>query len=316
MTSTPSTQSVPTTIDPLPVQIDREGPWANIAILRLDQPGKPVVVLDHPLIQRLEAAIMGLPGGLRGLVLASTSPRAFVAGADLKTISEWDDDQLHRYLAYGSHVFGLLSQLPYPTVAAINGAVLGGGLELAMHCDALVASPPPSKDGQPGKPYPVGLPETGLALCPGWGGTNLLPARMDPEKALIMTASGTTMTFDQAQAAGLFDAVASGPDDLLPAAHRWIVGQSGARVSRDGAPSRWIGRGACAPKVMAALDRVRMETTTTPPASAVFEAADAGLTRGWKAALEVERHHLVRLRHAPAAKSALAAFFAKSAPKP
>lgn len=298
------------------MRVEREGPYANIATITLDQPGKPVIVLDHQLIHRLDVTIQGLPSGLRGLVLASASPRAFVAGADLRAISELDDDQLQRYLAYGSYVFGLLSQLPYPTAAALNGAALGGGLELAMHCDGLIAAPPPSKDGAPGKPYPVGLPETGLSLCPGWGGTNLLPARMDPARAFSLAAAGTSMSSDQAQAAGLFDAVAPRAEDLLATAMAWVAGQKVTRDDRDGAPSRWIGRSSIKPKALDGLNRVRMELTITAPSSAVFEAADAGLTRGWKAALEVEQHQLVRLRHSPSAKSALAAFFARSAPPP
>lgn len=285
---------------------------AGIAVVTLDQPGKPVVVLDLALIQRLERTLATLPPGLRGLVLASASPRAFVAGADLKTISEWDDNQLHRYLEYGSRVFGLLGQLPFPTAAAIHGATLGGGLELAMHCDGLVAAPPPEKDGQPGKPYPVGLPEAGLSLCPGWGGTNLLPARMEPGRAISLTATGSTMSFDQAKATGLFDAVASGADDLVACAGRWVSGRAASRVERDGCPSRWIGRPGCAASVLEALDRVRGETTLSAESSAVFDAVEAGVTRGWVAALEVERRHLVRLRHLPAARSSLSAFFAKS----
>lgn len=314
--SPPTSDGISHRVEPLPLRVEASGPGAGIAVLTLDQPGKPVIVLDHPLIQRLEASLTTLPQGLRGLVLASSSSRAFVAGADLKTISEWDDDQLHRYLAYGSHVFGLLSQLPFPTAACINGAALGGGLELAMHCDGLIAAPPPSKDGAPGKPYPVGLPEAGLGLCPGWGGTNLLPARMDPAKALSQTAAGVPLTFDQAVEAKLFDAIAPRPEDLLPTAFAWIAGRSIGRADRDGAPLRWIGRTSSKAASLAGLNRVRMELTITAPASAVLEAADAGLNRGWKAALEVEQHQLVRLRHTPQAKSALAAFFAKSAPPP
>jgi enoyl-CoA hydratase/carnithine racemase len=301
-----------------------------VAVVRLEQPGKPVVVLDLELIQRLEATLKSLPKDTVGMVLASASDRVFVAGADLKTISEWDDQQLDAYLAFGARVFGMISWLPYPTAAAINGAALGGGLEVAMHCDGLIAAPPRMKDGQPGKAYPVGLPEAGLGLCPGWGGTNLLPARMDAAAAIRRTATGQTMTFDEANAAGLFDVVAPSQEQLIETAIAWVSKQRGvgtyvtrqrssgvvverrpSKMERTGEPLRWIGRPDRAGSVLKALDEVKPELPATEAAAAVGAAVDAGLARGWAAAVESERKSLVQLRHTPAAKTALAAFFAK-----
>lgn len=297
----------------LPLAVDAD----NIATLTLDQ-GKPVVVLDLELIQRLEATLREVPRSIAGLILASASTRVFVAGADLKSISELTDDQLDRYLQYGSKVFQMLADLPCPSVAAINGAALGGGLEIAMHCDGLVAAPPgPGKDNQPGKPYPVGLPEAGLSICPGWGGTNLLPARIDPATAITMTASGKPMLFDQAREAGLFDAVAPSHDHLLHTAKAWLQTQrQKPMATRDGSPLRWIGR-VSPSQVLKALDQVKPELPPGEPAQAVVDAVDVGLAQGWQAALACERRHLIRLRNQPAGKAAIAAFLAKSAaPKP
>lgn len=303
--------SMPT--EPFPIIRETSGPAAGAAVIRLEQPGKPVVVLDEALIRRIEATLNSLPADVTGLVLASASERVFIAGADLKTINEQDDAALHRYLEYGARIFGMFARLPYPTVAAINGAALGGGLEIAMHCDGLVAAPPPPRDGSPGKPYPVGLPEAGLSLCPGWGGTNLLPARMDPAEAIRRTATGQPLMFDQAVSAGLFDRVAPSHDSLLPTALAWLGERIGRRVERDGAPLRWIGRPKHAAATLNALDHVRGELPATESARAVAEAVDVGLAKGWDAALEVERRQLVRLRHTQPAKDSLAAFFAKSA---
>ncbi len=296
------------TAQPLPVERDDRGEHEGVLTIRLEQADRPVVVLDHALMQRLEAALATIPADARAVVLASASERAFVAGADLRAISELSDDQLDRYLAYGQRVFGVLSQLPCPTVAAINGAALGGGLELAMHCDGLVASPSPT-----GKPYQVGLPEASLGLCPGWGGTNLLPARMDPADAIRRTATGKTMAFDEAAEAGLFDDVAAMPDELLGAAKSWACAQKTPK--RDGAPSRWIGRGESAAAVVAAADEVRGEVGSSLPGSAVLDAVDAGTARGWQPALDVERERLVSLRRTPAALDAIRAFFERTAKK-
>lgn len=299
------------TATPFAIECEASGPFGGICTFRLEQPGRPVVVLDEPLIRRLDATLDALPDGCTGLVMASASERVFIAGADLKTIVELDDDALDRYLAYGQRVFGRLSQLPFPTAAAINGAALGGGLEVAMHCDALIAAPSAS-----GKPYPVGLPETGLSICPGWGGTNLFPARMEPGEAMQRTAAGKPLNFDEAREAGLFDAVAASASDLLAEAKRWIAGRISARsLARDGAPTRWIGRRDGAAACLAAFDAVRDELPATDAASAVADAIDAGLTRGWQAALDCERGHLVRLRRTPEGAAAIQAFFERSAAK-
>jgi len=297
--------------------------------MRLDQSPSPMVVLDHELIRRVEATLRELSRGptMTGFVLASASPRVFIAGADLKTIQSpqtpgsqgWSDEQLDKYLAYGQRVFGMICELSCPTVAAINGAVLGGGLEMAMHCDALVAAAPVSG----GKPYPVGLPEAGLSICPGWGGTNLLAARMDAAEAIRRTAEGKTMTFDEARIAGVFDAVAESTEVVVAGAKRWIVEERARRAVHpkrpDGQPSRWIGRmdidgKPVKARVAAALDAARGDALfpKSESAKAVLDAIDAGLSRGWDAALEVERRELVRLRNTAAGQAAITGFFEKS----
>jgi enoyl-CoA hydratase/carnithine racemase len=296
---------------PLPVTIEQDGPFAGIATLTLEQPGKPVVVLELEVFQRLEAALASLPRGLVGLVVASASERVFVAGADLKSIMDLNDEQLDKYLQYGSKVFGMIADLPYPTAAAIGGAALGGGLELAMHCDGLVGAPNGS-----GKPYPVGLPEAGLKICPGWGGTNLLPARLDAPDAIRRTASGSTMMFQEAADAGLFDAVTTSANELLTTAREWVKARAEqGRIERDGDPSRWIGRSKFAKAAIEAVDTVRYEVASTDPGKAVIEAVDTGLLRGYQAALAVERRQLIHLRNLPAARDAIGVFFARSLKK-
>lgn len=294
---------------------DTAGSFAGIVTLKLEQPGSPMVVLDADLIRAIEAAIKSLPKDMTGFVLASASPRVFIAGADLKSIQSpltpgsagLGDQALDAYLAYGQRVFGLICELPVPTVAAINGAALGGGLEIAMHCDALVAAPSAT-----GKPYPVGLPEAGLAICPGWGGTNLLPARMNPADALARTAQGKPMSYDEAVGANLFDRVAPTPESLLETAKQWIVDHRGTLGRRDGSPLRWIGRPDCKARVTGAYVEKRGElSAASAPGAACMLAVEAGLERGWQAALEVERRELTRLRNTDAGRAAIAGFFEK-----
>jgi 3-hydroxyacyl-CoA dehydrogenase len=301
-------------VEPLPIERDTTGPTAGIVTVRLEQPGRPVVVLDHALVQRMEAAFKAVEkeaGRTAGLVLASASDRVFVAGADLKAIMDLDDAGLHAYLEYTARVFGMLCRFPFPTVAAVGGAALGGGLELAMHCGGVVGAPSASA-----KPYPVGLPEAGLGICPGWGGTNLLPARVPPAEAIRRTATGQPMNYDEAVAAGLFDAIAPSAEELLGTAKAWLLSaRRYGRAERTGEPTKWIGRPGRAALVLEVLDAMRIDLPQTEAAGAVIAAVDAGLTRGWDAALKTERKELVRLRHTPVAKAAIEAFFAKSAKK-
>jgi 3-hydroxyacyl-CoA dehydrogenase/enoyl-CoA hydratase/3-hydroxybutyryl-CoA epimerase/enoyl-CoA isomerase len=305
-----------------------DGPLAGIYVLTLEQPGKSVVVLDKDLITRLGELLTSIPAKgahARGLILRSASERVFVAGADLKAIHALTDTQLDEYLQFGSRTFAMLSQLVCPTVAAINGAALGGGLELAMHCDALVGAASVS-----GKPYPIGLPEAGLKICPGWGGTALLPARIDPERALLATMSGTPFTQTDALTisggeCGLFDSYTQTPGDLLTLAAEWIAANPKAPV-RDGLPAHWAGRTANrAPNArastlqrsLAAADvaigsvETSLSGSALSPGGAVLAALNAALTKGWLACLETERRELIRLRNAPAGKAAIEAFLAR-----
>jgi enoyl-CoA hydratase/carnithine racemase len=304
-TSTPSAKAAP-----LPVEIDAD----KIAVLTIEPNQGPMVILDLALIQRLEVTFKQVRAAApAGLVLASGSGRVFIAGADLKAIDAMTVTELEGYLRYGQEVFGLLCTMPCPTVAAINGAALGGGLELAMHCDGLVAAPPsPGKDGAV-KPYPIGLPEAGLKICPGWGGTNLLPARMDPADAIRRTCTGRTMTIDEAVSAKLVDALAETPTELLKTCKAWLktaVTIPGKR--RDGEPLRWIGRDGVRNATLAAYSRLIDELGGEDPGKACLRAVAAGLESGWAAALKVEREELNRLRLAPAGKGAIGAFLSKS----
>ena len=127
-------------------------------------------------------------------------------------------------------VLGLLVDWPVSPVirfALLNGATLGGGMELALHCSAIIATRTTLK----GKPYPIGLPEAGLGLCPGWGGTQRMPARMDPVTAITATAMGRPFKTNEIPE-GLVDAFVDGPEDLVAQANAWCGEQHDIRPPR------------------------------------------------------------------------------------
>jgi 3-hydroxyacyl-CoA dehydrogenase/enoyl-CoA hydratase/carnithine racemase len=145
---------------------------ASIAIITLvpGVAGKPALFgpeglnsLDSALTEIAEAISNGVVSG----VVITGSDRTFCAGADLDFMASLTNVESAREFAeHGQRVFGRLGQLGVPVVAAINGVALGGGLELALHCSARVAT---------SSIRALGLPEVSLGLLPGWGGTTLLP---------------------------------------------------------------------------------------------------------------------------------------------
>lgn len=275
---------------------------AGIATLWLNGGERPVVVLDRALIQRLNTALDEIEqlNGIVGLILRSDCERVFVAGADLVEIDNLDNPGLHAYLAFGTTVFGRIASLPFPTVACINGATLGGGLEVALHCDGLIASKTTSK----GKPYPIGLPEAGLGLCPGWGGSQMLPARIDPVTAMRATAMGTPFMISDLPD-GLIDVLVETPEELTTACEAWLQNQT---ASGDAPKAITPDASDLYSKALAtAKDTIEL----TEAANGVFLAVETGILEGWSAAVAVEQCELVRLRNTPVAREKLDAFLSK-----
>ena len=275
---------------------------AGITTLWLDSGDRQVVVLDRNLIQRLHSTldVIEQRDAITGLLLRSDCQRVFVAGADLTEIDGLDDPALYAYLAFGTTVLGRISALPYPTLACINGATLGGGLEIAMHCDGLIASKTTAK----GKPYPIGLPEAGLGLCPGWGGSQMLAARIDPTTAIKATATGTPFMISDLPE-GLVDEFVETPEELQAAGEAWLSNQS-AKAALPKAIEPKDGE-----RYSSALAAVKTEIEPTQAATAVFLAIETGIKEGWVAAVAVEQCELVRLRSTTVAREKLDAFLSK-----
>ena len=145
----------------------------------------------------------------RGMLLAG-KPLVFAAGADVTAFPGITAAQAREGSAAGHALFGRIRRLPYPTVAALTGAALGGGIELALHCDVrCVAS----------STRHLALPEVFLGLIPGWGGTQLLPRLVGAERAVRMIVDNPLdrnrmLTAEQALELGVVDHVLA-PIDLI-----------------------------------------------------------------------------------------------------
>ncbi len=272
----------------------------GVFTLWLDQPGKPVVVLDSRLLREIDAALLEIEAGRpSGVILRSASDRVFVAGADLNEIGSLDDVGLDAYLAFGQGVFDRIEALQCPTVAVISGDALGGGLEICLACSARIAVKPT------GRTYQIGLPEAKLGILPGWGGTQRLAAITEPGAAIGRTATGRTMTPAQALRLGVVDAVVEA-ERLQEAAEAMIAGGVPKRARRIQE------RSAPVASSLARMRRVRTRPVRRlPAAQRVLDAVEIGLSEGYEAGLAAERRFLVELRATPESTGMLEAFFAR-----
>ena len=169
--------------------------------------GAPANALSERLLAELGAALTGPEvGAARVLVIASGIPRFFAAGADLKLLVTLDRPGFARYLAELRAVLDTIATLPQPSIAAIDGIALGGGLELALACTLRVAAPAAQ----------LGVPEVRLGLLPGAGGTQRLPRLIGRSRALDLLLTGRSLDGEEALRAGLVDRVA--PDAVAAAA--------------------------------------------------------------------------------------------------
>src|SRR4051812_26056606 len=139
----------------------------GVVTLWFDAPGKSVNTLNRAAWADLNEALDQIEKEKpAGVIVASAKNRTFIAGADLFEMRDMDRPALEKYLRDGQVILNRLAKLSCPTVAAINGDALGGGLEVALACKHRVAV---DETGT------IGLPETKLGLVPGWGGTQRLP---------------------------------------------------------------------------------------------------------------------------------------------
>ena len=185
-------------------------------------------VLTRQVFADLAAALDELAQGPRprGLILRSGRDGSFFAGADLDrldTLATLPAAEIARLCDSGKELFARLSA-DCPTVAVIDGACLGGGLELALACDLRVATAAAHTS--------LGLPEVKLGLLPGWGGTVRLPRLIGPGPAVELAASGEPVDGPAALRLGLVDACVA-PEAALESARRLLeIAAAGDLVAR------------------------------------------------------------------------------------
>ena len=145
----------------------------------------------------------------RVVIISSNVAKVFCAGADLKERATMSEAQIPEFVAKLRDSFQAVADIPVPVIAAIDGAALGGGLELALACDLRVAS----------ETSIIGLPETALAIIPGAGGTQRLPRLLGVAKAKELIFLAKRLSGIEAKAIGLVTEVTATGEAVLEKAH-------------------------------------------------------------------------------------------------
>ena len=161
--------------------------------------GKPPT-LDYDVMNELHQGIRQIESAepkLRAVIVRSEPEKYFVVGANINALEKLDAHSIVPWVKRGHEVFNALEALPLPVIAQVTGFALGGGLELAMACDMIIATDT-AKFGQP---------EARLGLVPGWGGTYRLPRRVGLAKAKELSFTGRVVDATEAFQMGLVDFV-------------------------------------------------------------------------------------------------------------
>jgi enoyl-CoA hydratase len=172
------------------VRYRRSGP---IAHLILDHP--PVNVLSTPVLEALGRALGHAEADpdARVVILESAAAKSFAAGADIKSMASMGPSEAKVHGRRGQAATERIEQCPLPVIAAVHGSCLGGGTELVLACDFVLAS----------EDAVFGQPEIKLGVMPGWGGTQRLPRRVGTARAREWILTGRSVPASEAQRQGL-----------------------------------------------------------------------------------------------------------------
>ena len=297
------------------VRYDRDSD--GIVTLTLDDPTASANTMNELYQSSMEAAVQRLydeQDDVTGVVLTSAK-KTFFAGGNLKSMMKATPDDAEEIFAMGEAVKASLRRLetfPRPVVAAINGAALGGGLEIALAANRRIAVDDRS--------VKIGLPEATLGLLPGGGGVTRVVRMLGLQSALMdVLMPGTQFDPQGALAKGLVDAVVPTREELVPAAKAWILEH---RDDEDAAKNPWDRAGYKMPggtprtpalaqflPAFPALLRKQTKGAVYPAPRAIMSAAVEGAQVDFDTASRIESRYFTNLVVNQQAKNMIQAFF-------
>jgi 3-hydroxyacyl-CoA dehydrogenase/enoyl-CoA hydratase/3-hydroxybutyryl-CoA epimerase len=283
----------------------------NIAIVTLDLPDEKVNKLSTPVMIELNSLLdtLAVRKDIKALVFRSGKAGSFIVGADIAEIRGLTaPDAGERVARTGQEILAKIESLPFPTVAAIHGPCMGGGMELALACAYRVISNDPRTA--------FALPEVKLGIIPGFGGTQRLPRLLGLTNALDLILTGKSVYASKARRLGLADAVTY-PETLLPiavATAKNAVGRprpSGIRGRRPFMVKMLEDNPFTRPLVYAMAKKTVLKETrgNYPAPPAALDAVRLGLSRGLAAGYHNEARLLGELACSEISKNLISIFY-------
>ncbi len=283
----------------------------DVAVVWLDQPDSAVNTLSQNMLEEFGALLTEIENdsALCGAVLISRKPNTFIAGADIEGFAKMEAGAAGDLSRQGNELLTRLNRMSKCVVAAIHGAALGGGLEVALACHRIIASDD--------KRTVLGVPEVKLGLLPGGGGTQRLPRRVGLRSALDMLLTGKNIYAHKARRMGLVDEVIH-RHGLLQAAIAGARGGLRARPRRKSLLDRVLegtsfGRNFVLKKAGETVARKTFGLYPAPPA--ILRCVRSGLEDGIEKGLQTESKEFDLLHQSSESQQLVQLFLSMQAKK-
>ena len=286
----------------------------GVAVVVLDHPTKPVNTLSPEVVKEFNEKVAPLldEEDIRGMVVVSAKPDTFIAGADLELIEGLGEAEISNMSRQGNALLERIFTSKKPVVAAVHGAALGGGLEVALACHYILATDDPKTV--------LAQSEVMLGLLPAGGGTQRLVERVGLVAALPMLLTGKRVRARRAKKMGLVDAVTT-PGGIAETGARAALALADGSLKRRPRKKSFLDRFAAtalgrAIVLRKARQRVARQTRGLYPAPpAILECVETGLKRGRVAGLACESDYFGKLAVSPESRNLVRLFHAMNEAK-
>lgn len=286
----------------------------GVVVVTLDHPAKPVNTLSPAVVKEFESTVAPLldDDRVRALVVVSAKKDTFIAGADLEVIEGLGEAEISAMSRSGNALLERIFTSSKPVVAAVHGAALGGGLEVALACHYILASDDPRTV--------LGQSEVMLGLLPAGGGTQRLMERVGLVAALPMLLTGQRIRARRARKIGLVDAITT-PGGIAETGARAALAMADGTLKRTPRAKTLMDRLAATPPgralvLRAARKQVARQTRGLYPAPpAILDCVETGLKQGRVAGLAKESDYFGKLAVTPESRNLVRLFHAMNEAK-